>query len=418
MNQNLRLSVYAAIPMVLCASLTACTQEPERDQGRAPPPTTSESAENPTDPSSSAHGQGHATFDDPTSTEQTTAEHSPLPANTKVISTQEIYAKSRSGVFLLWGKGPGGTFRGTAFVHDLGTGDAITNAHVVEGLTTVKAVFFDGTQQPVHVLGVDPCSDVAVVHVFGGFPKGTVRLPLGDSDALKPGNRVVSLGYPQTGSEDFVGADLIPTEGTVQDPKVTVDDLSLDLPDYVNAIQHGATIQHGNSGGPLLDDKGNVVGINSLGGPEATQSQYYAIPINAAHEESEILMRQNSEHDLGWKVVSREANPLRIYSGYEKNGDEIEQALSKQMGVPPGTGLFVESVVAGGAVDQKAMPTDVVVQMSNTEVNNVQDMCDILESTLPGHTLTLDGVHMIEQSGSVSFKPYHIQFQMPGAPHP
>ena len=96
------------------------------------------------------------------------------------------------------------------------------------------------------------------------FPEGSVRLPLGDSDTLAPGDDVTAVGYRVNSNP--VATRAVPTNGIVQDLNVsaTVDP---SLPEYVGAIQHGATLQPASSGGPLLDNRGNVVGVNAMAGP-------------------------------------------------------------------------------------------------------------------------------------------------------
>jgi S1-C subfamily serine protease len=259
-------------------------------------------------------------------------------------------------------------------------------------------------------MGSDPCSDLAVVHFSGPLPAGTVRLPLGDSDHLHPGDTVTALGYPVTASANVYLPHLIPTTGTIQDPRVRYND----EPDIaaVIAIQHGATIQHGNSGGPLTDDKGNVIGINTLLGPEGTQSQYYALPIKEAHAETDKLMKGESVNNLGWSLTAHSVHPYNSEGIYGEKGNEIEQYLKKQ-GITGG--MIVTSVQAGGPVDQKVQQVDLITAISNRSVNSMAQTCDIIESTLPGRdTISVDGIHL-DQSQSNYGRTFHVAFKMPGS---
>jgi S1-C subfamily serine protease len=325
-------------------------------------------------------------------------EHTPIPANTTPLSAAEIYQKSRKGVFLVYGRLPDGSYTwGTAFVHDLGGEVAITNAHVVDGIQGLQAVFFDGTEQPVVVVGSDPCADLAVIRVSGDLPEGTVRLPLGDSDTLAPGDELTAIGYLVSGQADLGGARAVPTTGLVQDLGVRAD-VDPSLPEYVDAIQHSATLRPGSSGGPLLDNKGNVVGINSMAGPADKRGHNYSIPINAAHHETDKLMTGEQVNSLGWTLTPHVTNRPRA---------DVESAL-QQAGYPGG--MFVDSIEPGGPVDGRVQVGDLVSKLSNTPVNSQQDVCGVVEATLPGRVMTADGIHVLSKPMYGSF---HVQWRMP-----
>jgi S1-C subfamily serine protease len=387
--------VTAAVAVALLMSVGACSNGDA--QQRAAPASSGSPTMGAEAPASSAPPSGMDMGGD----------HTPIPPNTQVLDTGQIYSQDRKGVVCIYGRTPFGLAGGSGFIHDLEAGMAITNAHVVDGLTGVKARFFDGTVLPIHVMGVDPCSDLAVVHFGGELPEGTIRLPLGDSNALRPGDQVTALGYPVSANASFRHPRLVPTTGTVQAPHVRYDNVA-DL-NAVTAIEHGATIQHGNSGGPLTDNKGNVVGINTRLGPEDTQGQYYAIPIADAHELSEKLMTGESVNDLGWQLY---AHRLHSYTEfYGKAGDAIEQYLKKahQAG-----GMIVGAVRAGGPVDRKLQTGDLVTSMSNTSVASMTQVCDIIESTLPGRdVISIDGIHLDPAQKNFG-DAFHVQFVMPG----
>ena len=324
-------------------------------------------------------------------------EHTPIPANTDPLSSAEIYQKSRKGVFLVYGRLPDGSYTwGTAFIHDLDGEVAITNAHVVDGIQGPQAVFFDGTEQPVVVVGSDPCADLAVIRVGGALPEGSVRLPLGDSDTLAPGDELTAIGYPVSGQAEL-GARAVPTTGLVQDLGVRAS-VDPSLPEYVDAIQHGATLRPGSSGGPLLDNKGNVVGINSMAGPADERGHNYSIPIDAAHHETDKLMTGEHLNSLGWTLTPHVTNRPRA---------DVESAL-QEAGYRGG--MFVESVEPGGRVDGHVQVGDLVSKLSNTPVNTQQDVCEVVESTLPGHVMTADGIHVFSKP---TYGQFHVQWRMP-----
>ena len=324
-------------------------------------------------------------------------EHTPIPANTDPLSAAEIYQKSRKGVFLVFGTLPDGSSTwGTAFIHVLGGGVAITNAHVVDGVQGPQAVFFDGTERPVVVVGSDPCADLAVIRVSGDLPEGTVRLPVGDSDTLAPGDELTAIGYPVSGQAEL-DARAVPTTGLVQDLGVSAD-VDPSLPEYVDAIQHGATLRPGSSGGPLLDNKGNVVGVNSMAGSADKRGHNYSIPINAAHHETDKLMTGEHVNSLGWTLTPHVTN---------RPPADVESTL-QQAGYAGG--MFVESIEPGGPVDGRVQVGDLVSKLSNTPVNTQQDVCEVVESTSPGRVMTADGIHVLSKP---TYGQFHVQWRMP-----
>lgn len=132
-------------------------------------------------------------------------------------------------------------------------GYIITNNHVVEGARSLEVIFHDGKQSSAQLIGVDEFSDLAVIKVDGSMP---AVAPLGDSTALQPGETVIAIGSPLG---DF--------KGTVTVGVVSAINRDVELsPGYVmeGLIQTDAAINHGNSGGPLLNLQGQVVGINTL----------------------------------------------------------------------------------------------------------------------------------------------------------
>ena len=161
--------------------------------------------------------------------------------------------------------------QGTGFVYD-SSGAIVTNAHVVAGATSISIKFTDGSTSKATLVGSDTATDLAVLRVVGS--KATLTsVTLGDSSAVAVGDGVVAIGDP-FGLDNTVTAGIVSAVGR----KITSTD---DTP-ILNAIQTDAAVNHGNSGGPLFDLYGKVIGVtsqiaSSSGGNEGVA---FAIPSN------------------------------------------------------------------------------------------------------------------------------------------
>jgi putative serine protease PepD len=150
------------------------------------------------------------------------------------------------------GNGSSSTAQGTGFVYD-SDGHVVTNEHVVSGASTVKVKLHDGSTYTATVVGTDPSTDLAVLKITA--PASALHpLALGDSGAVKVGDGVVAIGDP-FGLDDSVTTGIVSAVGR----EITAPDNS----PIEGAIQTDAAINHGNSGGPLLDLNGKVIGITA-----------------------------------------------------------------------------------------------------------------------------------------------------------
>ncbi len=351
-------------------------------------------------------------------------EHAPIPANTQPMTPDQIYAKYKTGVFQIFGRKAGvaedqeTTVIGTGFIHDLDGRMGITNAHVVRGLTALKARLSDGSTHPLHVMATDPCTDLAVVHISDEIPPETARLPLGDSDGMRPGQPVVVMGYPGSLAPDFTNQPLQITQGIVAASNVTASS-DPGYPTLSHTIQHTAPVNPGNSGGPLFDNKGNVIGINTLantttGGDEsrAIQGQYYSIGIKDAHAESDLLMQGKSQNDVGWTLSpSAYMSITDFYKAARLGPADAAVAYMAQQGISGG--MWAEDVDAGSRPERKGLqPYDLIYRINNTPVRSMTEVCDIIESVLPQAPMTVSGLRFAAGREPMDFK---IEFKMPGA---
>jgi len=210
----------------------------------------------------------------------------------RALTTEEIVAGATDGTVLIQVSNGVGTLQGTGtgWVLDADEGLIVTNHHVVNaGTSFTVGVGVD--QRAATLVTAMPCEDLAVLKV--GNTAGLVELPLGNQTDLALGADVVALGYPGNASS---GANLIATRGVVSASGIRFDVETLDVPFYPNVIQTDAAINSGNSGGPLLNQFGQVVGVNSAG-TNAAENQGYAIGVDRLLELQDDL-RSGVSH--GW----------------------------------------------------------------------------------------------------------------------
>jgi S1-C subfamily serine protease len=195
----------------------------------------------------------------------------PAPAPAAQRSARaDVIAAARAGVVFLLVDTPRGLGSGTGLVVSA-DGRILTNEHVVRDARSILVALADGRRFQGTVVRADAGLDLAVVKAEGAV--GLPTLSLGDSDAMRQGDEVVALGYPLS---NVLGVDLSATRGIISRVRVNLAGAFT-----TDVIQMDASLNPGNSGGPLLDAAGRVVGVNSAGLRNA-QGVFFAVPINAA----------------------------------------------------------------------------------------------------------------------------------------
>jgi 2-alkenal reductase len=269
-----------------------------------------------------------------------------------------------------------GEARGSGVIID-SDGRIITNNHVVEGSTAggLEVIFYNGETANATLLGADAISDLAVLKVDGPVP-GSAEL--GDSSALRVGETVIAIG---SALGDF--------ENTVTTGVVSGLNRSLQRPDGIvmeSMIQTDAAINHGNSGGPLLNLLGNVVGINTAvvrgdnGTGDVAEGLGFAIPVNTVKTVSAQLI-QNGRVERPFLGVS--ARPInRSLAAYYDLRDENGNILE--------SGVLIEEVVSGSAAAQAGLqPGDVILRVNDLELGEEHPLANVLTNFKPGDNVTL-----------------------------
>ena len=273
---------------------------------------------------------------------------------------------------------------GSGFVYDR-DGHIITNYHVVASANEIMVSFGGDKELPAEIVGVDPLNDLAVLRV-AELPEGVEPIPLGDSDALQVGQRAIAIGNP------FGQFERTLTVGVVSAVNRTV---KTDEDQVLRGvIQTDAAINRGNSGGPLLDSSGQLIGVNSaLFSPTGTSAGVgLAIPVNKLKQIVPELI-QNGRYPHPWL-------------GIEGLGYDLYPELARALGLPVDRGLLIAqlyrnspAVRAGlrGATEEVIyrrrrllVGGDILTAIDGVPLRNWDDLDAYLqEQTEVGQTVTL-----------------------------
>jgi putative serine protease PepD len=287
-------------------------------------------------------------------------------SSSKGMSVNQIYRQAGPGVVDITvtqssnsGVGPfGGTQQtqgeGAGVVYDT-KGDILTDEHVVDGASSVTVTLENGHKYRAKVLGTDPSTDVAVIHVDA--PSSDLHpIPFADSSSAQVGDPVVAIGSPFSLPE------------TVTDGIVSAVGRSINAPNnytITGAIQTDAAINPGNSGGPLLDGNGHVLGLNDQiqTNSGSNSGVGFAIPSNmVARIANEIIAGKSVKH---------------AYVGVFLN--------SSSSG-----GAQISSVQAGSPAQHAGLqPGDVVTAIDGKAISSTQQFIETVDTYAPGRTITL-----------------------------
>lgn len=265
---------------------------------------------------------------------------------------------------------------GSGFIIDL-DGHILTNNHVVAGADVITVHLSDGRNYQGEIIGTDDKTDVAVLRIRlgpGDPPFPTVRL--GDSEAVEVGEWAVAIGNPLGQLEGSVTVGVISAKGRSD----------LDIlgggPDYQDFLQTDASINFGNSGGPLVNARGEVIGINTAINPTG-QGLGFAIPINMARNVSEQLIA--------------EGRVTRAYMGIVPQ--EMTPELADGLGIAISRGILVAHVEFGGPAEKAGLKTkDIITQIDGQPVEEVNRFRRFVAEAPVGHpallTIYREGRHV------------------------
>ena len=252
------------------------------------------------------------------------------------ISLVDLFEKSDDGVVKVSVRRsielPTSRSLGSGFVYDV-SGHIVTNNHVVEESEKTTVTFLDGTSYNAKVIGTDPYTDLAVLEVEAD-PSLLHPLPLGDSSTLRVGDQVAAIGNP-FGLSGSMTSGIVSQLGRLLSTPGTA---SFSIP---GVIQTDAAVNPGNSGGPLLNMRGQVIGINT-----AIQSETgefagigFAVPSNTVSKVVPVLIKEG-KYKHPWLGVS---------------GVDIAPDLAEILGLQDTKGLLIVSIVKGSPAEKAGL---------------------------------------------------------------
>ena len=256
-------------------------------------------------------------------------------------------------------------------------GYVLTNNHVVEGTNRVAVKLADGTELPADIIGTDMYADLAVLQTQGEFPAVAI---LGNSDTLKPGETVIAIGSPLGDFVNTVTVGVISATGRILDTGngFLMEDL----------IQTDAAINQGNSGGPLVNLTGDVVGINTLvvrgSGLSNTIAEGlgFAIPINTARVIAEQIL------DKGY--VARPYLGIRWQS--------INPRISRVFDLPVEWGVYISDVLPGSPASMSGITEgDIVTQIGKITIDEENTYINTLFAHEPGEEISITLIRGVRQ---------------------
>jgi S1-C subfamily serine protease len=260
-------------------------------------------------------------------------------------------------------------------------GVIVTNCHVVEGAS--KITVFSSDEKPkeydARLIGADCLHDLAVLKID---ETGLPTVALGNSSDLVLGQRVVAIGYALAldGGPTVTTGIVSSLDRTIQaqDPGCETCPLKNDVPfrTYSDVIQTDAAINHGNSGGPLVDRQGRVVGINSAG-DDSAENIGFAIAIDSAKD----------------TIANAEDSPLAPTAYLGVSTQPVTADLALQQGLSTDQGAYVSATTSDGpAAGAGITEGDVIVSIDGRAVNSPEDLGSILDSIRPDTTVPVEVV--------------------------
>jgi S1-C subfamily serine protease len=272
---------------------------------------------------------------------------------------------------------------GSGFVFDK-AGYIITNYHVIAGAGSIQVTFSNNQSIDATLVGSDPSTDIAVLKV-NTTASALTALTLGDSDHVQVGDPVVAIGNP-FGLSRSVTAGIV---SAIQRQITAPNEYAID-----HVIQTDAAINHGNSGGPLLNARGEVIGVNAQietgGASQGNVGVGFAVPSNTVKSVAGQLIESGKVEHAAIGILAQQLTP----------------AVAKEFRLPVNSGVVIEEVQSGSGAAQAGLKGgttdvtvagesyrlggDIIVAANGMPVKDLASLRDITSDLEPGDSITLE----------------------------
>ncbi len=285
---------------------------------------------------------------------------------------------------------------GSGFVIDK-AGHIVTNYHVVEGARSVDVSFSNNESLKARIVGSDPSTDIAVLKV-DAHSRALTPLMLGNSDVVHVGDSVVAIGNP-------FGLDRTVTTGIVSALQRVIqapDDYSID-----HVIQTDAALNKGNSGGPLLDARGDVIGVNSQiqtgTAAEGNVGVGFAVPINTVKSvAAQIIRTGHAEHAfLGITAQPVTASAHKLFRLHAAHGLLVETVQPGSAAAKAGLRAGKQKAIVAGTT--YPLGGDLIDSVEGIPVYSIDQLRDAIANKKPGDKVKL-GVYRGDQHTTITVK--------------
>lgn len=264
-------------------------------------------------------------------------------------------------------------------------GYILTNYHVVEDGDSYKIVWLDGTEMSCELTGYDDGTDIALLRFTEDAPQGTMPVTMGDSDSLQIGELAIVIGNP--GAAEYVLYGTV-TSGIIsglERKEISAGNFTRS----VSVIQTDAAINSGNSGGALLNAKGELVGIPTLKMSYSDSSVYeglgFCVPITSVKDLIDEIIETGkvSRPMLGVGVTDFDGpdEPTRSY---------------------PPAGVVVREVTPGSSAEEEGiLPYDIITEINGTRITSYAELTAVLDTLKAGDTAQLKAYRYYDQNGNM-----------------
>ncbi len=300
------------------------------------------------------------------------------------LTIGEIYKRSASGVVQITATAnEAQRALGSGFVFDK-AGYIITNFHVIDGAGSIRVTFSNNKSIDAKLVGSDPSTDIAVLKVNTSSGALTA-LTLGNSDAVEVGDAVVAIGNP-------FGLSRTVTAGIVSALQRQIEAPNQYAIDHV--IQTDAAINHGNSGGPLLNARGEVIGVNAqieTGGiTEGNVGVGFAVPSNTVKTVAGQLIATGRVDHAAIGILAQPITPdvAAAFRLAVKKGVLVEEVQSGSGAAKAGLKAGTNEVTVAG--ESYTIGGDIIVSANGMPVDDLASLRDVVSELEPGDTITLE----------------------------